>query len=83
MCDKRSDLMIRNILLDIRLAFRHFTFDVKFSETFSQFGDLTKTQYKKCTPKKHEQSEKTSVKVTFGGDFFVTFRSWKIFSVTY
>ena len=57
MCDKRSDLMIRNILLDISLPFRHFTLDVDFWKLYLN-SDTSQVQ-------NTNQSEKRSVKVTF------------------
>jgi len=45
MCDRRSDLISRNILVDVGPRFGHFTSDVEFSDTLSQFGHLAKKRH--------------------------------------
>jgi len=47
MCDRRSDFISRNVLVDVGPRFGHFTFDDEFSDTLSQFGHLAETHGKR------------------------------------
>ena len=82
MYDKRKDLMMRNILLDISSIFGHLTLDAKFSDTRWHLGHFTETWHKNSRVHCTNQSKTTSVKMTFATRTCDVEMNAKIFSST-